>query len=71
MPEKTANSSKVEKTEKPKAQKKRNNQSKINKYGFIHIDAKTYKTLNLPKKTDVPIDLKVDAEARTILITIK
>ena len=56
--------------EKAKSEKKRNGRPKINKYGFIHLSAEIYKTLNLSKKTDIPIDLKIDAEARTILVKI-
>ena len=78
--EKTAKSTKPEKIEKPekptkakpkeKAKQKRNGKPKINAYGFIHLSAEVYEKLGLPKKTDIPIDLKIDAEARTILVKI-
>jgi len=75
--EKTAKPTKPEKMEKPdntkpkeKAKQKRNGKPKINAYGFIHLDKDIYEKLGLPKKTDIPIDLKIDAEARTILVKI-
>ena len=56
--------------EKAKPEKKRDDRPKINKYGFIHLSAEIYEKLGLPKKTDIPIDLKIDAEARTIIVKV-
>lgn len=53
--------------EKAKPEKKRNGRPKISKYGFIHIDKGTYEALNLPKKTDIPIKIKVEPPNRMIV----
>jgi len=39
---------------------------KINKYGFIHIDKDIYNALGLPRKQDIPLEITVNAETKTI-----
>ena len=45
-------------------------EGKINKYGFVHIGKAVYEELGLSRKTEIPLNVDVDAKRKRIVLTI-